>query len=86
MQLADQCIMGVLILRSLVIGRAYYSSICRLTIISMITSMIIENRALWLARSFALSRYNHRAVIIKLGTLRSNDADGYENVEKTIGL
>ena len=28
--------------------------------------MIIENRALWLARSFALSRYNHLAVIITL--------------------
>ena len=28
--------------------------------------MIIENRALWLARSFAISRYNHRAVIITL--------------------
>ena len=23
--------------------------------------MIIENRVLWLARNFALSRYNHRA-------------------------
>ena len=28
--------------------------------------MTIENRALWLAGSFALSRYNHRAVIIAL--------------------
>ena len=28
--------------------------------------MIIENWALWLARSFALSRYNHRAGIITL--------------------
>ena len=28
--------------------------------------MIIENRALWLASSFALSHYNHRAVIITL--------------------
>ena len=28
--------------------------------------MRIETRALWLARSFALSRYNHRAVIITL--------------------
>ena len=28
--------------------------------------MIIENEALWLARSFALSRYNHRAGIITL--------------------
>ena len=36
---------------------------------SIITLMIIENRALWLARSFALSRYNHRAVII---TLKAN--------------
>ena len=26
--------------------------------------MIIENRGLWLARSFALSGYNYRAVII----------------------
>ena len=34
--------------------------------VSIITLMIIENRALWLARSFALSRYNHRAVIITL--------------------
>ena len=34
--------------------------------ISIITSMTIENRALSLARSFALSRYNHRAVIIAL--------------------
>ena len=33
---------------------------------SIITLMIIENRALWLARSFALSRYNHRVVIITL--------------------
>ena len=37
-----------------------------LTLISKITLMIIENRALLLARSFALSRYNHRAVIMKL--------------------
>ena len=36
---------------------------------SIITLMIIENRALWLASSFALSRYNHRAVII---TLKAN--------------
>ena len=28
--------------------------------------MTIENRKLWLARSFALSRYNHHAVIIAL--------------------
>ena len=28
--------------------------------------MIIEKRALWLARSFALSRYNQRKVIIAL--------------------
>ena len=28
--------------------------------------MIIENRALWLARSFASSRYKHLAVIITL--------------------
>ena len=28
--------------------------------------MIIENRVLWLARSFALSCYNHRVVIIAL--------------------
>ena len=32
----------------------------------IITLMIIENRALWLARSLASSRYNHRAVIITL--------------------
>ena len=37
-----------------------------ITIISIITSMTIENRVLWLARSFALSHYNHRAVIIAL--------------------
>ena len=36
---------------------------------SIITLMIIENRALWLASSFALSRYNHHAVII---TLKAN--------------
>ena len=34
--------------------------------ISIITLMIIENKALWLAMSFALSNYNHRAVIIAL--------------------
>ena len=33
---------------------------------SIITLMIIENWALWLARSFASSRFNHRAVIITL--------------------
>ena len=33
---------------------------------SIITLMIIANRALWLARSFALSRYNHCAVITAL--------------------
>ena len=37
-----------------------------LWLISIITLMIIENRAPWLARSFAMSRYNHRAVIITL--------------------
>ena len=37
-----------------------------LKLVSIITLMIIENRALWLARSFASSRYNHRAVIITL--------------------
>ena len=37
-----------------------------ISLISIITLMIIENRAPWLARSFALSRYNHRAVIITL--------------------
>ena len=31
---------------------------------SIITLTIIENRAPWLARSFASSRYNHRAVIM----------------------
>ena len=35
-----------------------------LSYISIITLMIIENRALWLVRSLALSRYNHRAVVI----------------------
>ena len=34
--------------------------------ISIVTLMIIENRALWLARSFASFRYNHQAVIITL--------------------
>ena len=34
--------------------------------ISIVTLMIIENRALWLARSFASSRYDHLAVIITL--------------------
>ena len=34
--------------------------------ISIVTLMIIENRALWLARSFASSRYKHLAVIITL--------------------
>ena len=34
--------------------------------ISIITLMIVENRTLWLARSFASSHYNHRAVIITL--------------------
>ena len=28
--------------------------------------MIIENRVLWLAKSFAISRYNHHVVIIRL--------------------
>ena len=28
--------------------------------------MTIENRVLWLGRSFALSRYNHHTVIIAL--------------------
>ena len=37
-----------------------------LSIFGIITLMIIENWALWLARSFASSRYNHRAVIITL--------------------
>ena len=32
--------------------------------------MIIENRVLWLARSFALSRYNQRAVIIRLAVFK----------------
>ena len=31
--------------------------------ISIITLMIIKNRVLWLARSFALSSYNHRMVL-----------------------
>ena len=38
----------------------------RLSAISIITLMTVENRALCLARNFALSRYNHRAVIIAL--------------------
>ena len=38
----------------------------RILEISIITLIIIEYRALWLARSFALSRYNHRSVIITL--------------------
>ena len=33
---------------------------------SIIILMIIENKALWLARGFASSRYNHRAVIITM--------------------
>ena len=33
---------------------------------SINTLMIIENGALWLARSFALSCFNHRAVIVTL--------------------
>ena len=45
---------------------AIWSCVCGLSIISIITLMTIENRALWLARSFALSRYNPRAVIITL--------------------
>ena len=39
-----------------------------------------------MARGFALSHYNHRAVIITLGTLRSNDADSKENIKKTMGF
>ena len=42
------------------------SSIKSLEAFSIITLMTIENRTLWLARSFALSRYNHLAVIIAL--------------------
>ena len=38
----------------------------RIRIVSIITMMIIENRALRLAKSFASSRYNHRPVIITL--------------------
>ena len=38
----------------------------KLNVISIITLMNIGIRALWLARSFALSRYNHHAVIITL--------------------
>jgi len=34
--------------------------------ISIVTLMIIENRALWLARSFASSRYTHLSAIITL--------------------
>ena len=36
----------------------------RLFVLSIITLMIIENWALWLASGFASSRYNHSAVII----------------------
>ena len=43
-----------------------HSVILPLTTLSIITLMIIENRALWLARSFASSRYNHCVVIITL--------------------
>ena len=44
----------------------FFLLFCCLYIISITTLTIIENRALWLASSFALSRYNHRAVIITL--------------------
>ena len=37
-----------------------------LFVVSIITLMIIENRALWLAGSFASSLYNLRSVIITL--------------------
>ena len=37
-----------------------------LFVISIITSMIMENRALWLARSFASSFYNWRPAIFKI--------------------
>ena len=46
--------------------RVSLSYVYLLLTINIITLMIIENRALLLARSFALSRYNHRAVIITL--------------------
>ena len=42
------------------------STLERISNISIIALMIIENRALWLASSFSSTRYNHRAVIITL--------------------
>ena len=39
---------------------------CHINAFSIITMMIIENRALLLVRSFTLSRYNHHVVIITL--------------------
>ena len=48
--------------------RAFFCNAHKMTLIkiSMITLMIIGSRALWLARSFALSCYNHRAMMITL--------------------
>ena len=42
------------------------SDIGELSKISIITLMIIKNRAVWLARSFTSSHYNHCPVIITL--------------------
>ena len=42
--------------------------------------MIVENWALWLAKSFALSRYNHHAVIIALKLAVSKMAARFFNV------
>ena len=44
-----------------------------LWLISIITLMIIENRAPWLVRRFAISRYNHRGVIITLKARSSHN-------------
>ena len=46
-------------------------------------SMIIENRALWLARSFALYRYNHRAVIITLKAISFQNGARYFDVSES---
>ena len=55
------CLCGQLVAR-----KGLKQALCRiwkyLNSISIITSMTIENRALWLARSFALSRYNWKLI------------------------
>ena len=45
--------------------------------------MIIENRALWLARSFALSRYNHCAVIITLKASSFQNGSRFDDVSES---